>query len=311
MGLYFDSRIRNRTDTYIRTKLIKSLTINQGISARRNILEVVHSADLIGYRTGFSLPVSADDPVLGRVVVEEEGFLPPAIEIQPASVGVAIKKRIDGLARPEPPEPFLPKPQAGCRTLDGEDPTELFMPGPAVRIEVKIAQPRARPPTLDRTGNCFDPSRSPRSGRGFEALLDPVSDPFGIDRKGTEIIGLARHQIGCHRREGACVRFGRQADHPETLLHRVGPGRKQEAELGGCQSPRIHHRAMQLDRGAVYFADRQGIDDRAEIIRTGRGTLALPSLVELPSTPGLVIPVVVLPSELELPSLFDCPEESS
>ena len=213
--------------------MIKSLTINQGISARGNILEVVHSADLIGHRTGLSWPVSADDPVLGRVVVEEEGFLPPAIEIQPASVGVAIKERIDGLVRPEPPEPFLPKPQAGCRTLDGEDPTELFMPGPAVRIEVKIAQPRAHPPALDRTGNRFNPSRAPRVRQGFEALLEPVSDPFGIDHKGTEIIGLARHQIGCHRPERARVRFGSQTDHPRTLLLRVGPGRKQEAELGG------------------------------------------------------------------------------
>ena len=162
MGLYFDSRIRNRTDTYIRTKLIKSLTINQGISARGNILEVVHSADLIGHRTGYSLPVSADDPVLGRVVVEEEGFLPPAIEIQPASADVAVKEGIDGLIRPEPAKPFLPKPQTGRRTLHGEDPTELFMPRPAVRIKVKIAQPRARPPALDRTGNRFNPSRSPK-----------------------------------------------------------------------------------------------------------------------------------------------------
>lgn len=216
--------------------------------------------------TSVSLPVLANDPALGRVVVEEKGFLPPAVEIQPASASVAVKEGIDGLVRPEPAEPFLPKPQAGRWTLHGEDPTELLVPRPAVRIEVKIAQPRARPPSLDRTGNRFDPSRNLGSGRCFEALLEPVSDAFGIHRKGPEIIGLAGHQIGCHRREGARIRFGHQADHPGSVILRVGPGRKQEAELGESQSSRIHHRAMQLGRRAVYFADRQGIHDRAKII---------------------------------------------
>ena len=112
MGLYFDSRIRNRNDTYIRTKLIKSLTINQGISTRRNVLEEVHPADLIGYRTGLSLPVSADDPVLGRVVVEEEGFLPPAIEIQPASAGRCGKEK-DRRPRPSRATRTLPSKATG------------------------------------------------------------------------------------------------------------------------------------------------------------------------------------------------------
>lgn len=46
MGWDWTLRIRNLPDTYIPVKLIKSLTINQGISARGIVLEEVHSADL-------------------------------------------------------------------------------------------------------------------------------------------------------------------------------------------------------------------------------------------------------------------------
>jgi len=47
-------RFRNFADTYVPTELIKSLTIDQGISAQGNVLEKVHATNLLGRRNGRS-----------------------------------------------------------------------------------------------------------------------------------------------------------------------------------------------------------------------------------------------------------------
>ena len=116
------------------------------------------------------LPVRGCDPALGGIIVEEQGAGALPVEIQPSALRIIIEEGIDSLVRPEPAHFALPKPQSGRRALHREYPTELFVSGPAIRIEVEITEPATRPPIGGRSRLGVDPAWGGRTGWGREAL---------------------------------------------------------------------------------------------------------------------------------------------